>query len=296
MNEYEALAERAATSAHTVALVGGLDAGKTTLARMMLAAAANQGRIGALIDADVGQKAIGPPTCVGMKLIRSAQDLAPESLAQADAVHFVGSSSPQGHLLPIVAATGRLHAQARDLGAELIVLDTSGLVSGVEAQLLKYHQFELIQPDLVVGLQRGEELLPLLGIVQRFFAAEVVTLPIAPTATTTTVDERAAERERAMQDYFSGTLQRWRVKATVFMPALPPLFDLAALDRLLVGLSDGKGAYLGLGYLEWARDEGVLRLVSPVADAPKALRLGSVRLDESFSARRVDLQGLLGTD
>ena len=31
---------------------------------------------------------------------------------------------------------------------------------------------------------------------------------------------------------------------------LPPLFDLAELDRLLVGLSDGRGGFMGLGYLE----------------------------------------------
>ena len=44
-----------------------------------------------------------------------------------------------------------------------------------------------------------------------------------------------------------------------------------------------------------ARDAG-LRLVSPVAEGPKALRLGSVRLDASFRVRRVDLRNLFGTD
>jgi len=110
------------------------------------------------------------------------------------------------------------------------------------------------------------------------------------------VDERSLNRERAMQTYFKEPLQRWRVKPTVFMPALPPLFDLVVLDRVLVGLSDGEGAYLGLGYLERAEDEGVLRLVTPVAEAPKALRLGSVRLDENLGARRVDVRSLFGTD
>jgi hypothetical protein len=80
------------------------------------------------------------------------------------------------------------------------------------------------------------------------------------------------------------------------MPALPPLFDPANLHRILVGLSDGAGAYTGLGYLEHAPDEGVLRLISPVAAGPKALRLGSVRLEEGFRAKRVDLRNLFGSE
>jgi len=33
-----------------------------------------------------------------------------------------------------------------------------------------------------------------------------------------------------------------------------------------------------------------------VADPPKALRLGSVRLEESYRAKRVDLRNLFGTE
>ena len=50
-----------------------------------------------------------------------------------------------------------------------------------------------------------------------------------------------------MARYFRGELNRFRIRPTVFMPSLPPLFDLAQLDRLLVGLSDGQGAYTGVG-------------------------------------------------
>ena len=42
----------------------------------------------------------------------------------------------------------------------MVVVDTSGMVGGIYGQLVKYHKVELLQPDLVVGLQRGEELDP----------------------------------------------------------------------------------------------------------------------------------------
>jgi polynucleotide 5'-kinase involved in rRNA processing len=189
-----------------------------------------------------------------------------------------------------------LHRRAKEAGADFVVVDTSGLVSGIYGQILKFHKVELLRPDLVVGLQRGEELLPLLGVIQRFFATQVVPLGVHPGVIASTVDQRVENREFAMRRYFSVELHRFRVKPTVFMPALPPLFDLANLHRILVGVSAGTGEYTGLGYLEHAPEEGLLRLISPVAAGPKALRLGSVRLEESFRARRVDLRNLFGSE
>jgi polynucleotide 5'-kinase involved in rRNA processing len=181
-------------------------------------------------------------------------------------------------------------------GADLVIVDTSGLVSGIYGQILKYHKIEQLQPDAVIGLQRGEELEPLLGIIQRFFPCEVVALPVHPDVRPTSVEERARKREQAFSRYFSEPLQRWRVKPTVFMPALPALFEPTKLNRVLVGLSDGSGSYTGLGYLEYAGEDDVLRLISPVAEAPKALKLGSVRVEEDFRVRRLDLRNLFGTD
>jgi polynucleotide 5'-hydroxyl-kinase GRC3/NOL9 len=296
MNEHDVLVERAVRDHRTVLLVGGLDSGKSTLAHTLLRAALAAGRAPAFLDADVGQKSVGPPATVGLRRIASEADLEPERLAVADELGFVGSTSPQGHLLPLVTALARLHASAREGGADFVVVDTSGLVSGIYGQLVKYHKVEMLRPDLVVGLQRGEELDPVLGVIQRFFSTEVVALGIHPAVVPTSVERRAAHREAAMRSYFAGPLQRFRIKPTVFMPSLPPLFDLAQLDRLLVGLSDGAGGTPGVGYLEHASQEGVLRLISPVADAPKALRLGAVRLEDTYRAKRVDLRNLFGTE
>ena len=296
MNDHEALIERAVRDATTVFLIGGLDSGKTTLGRAMVRAACEAGKTAAYIDADVGQKSVGPPTTIGVRIIRDPADVEPDAMADGDAMYFVGATSPQGHMLSVATGTARLLAVARDAGAGFVIVDTSGMVSGVYGQLLKYHKLELVRPDLVVGLQRGEELDPLLGIARRFFSGDVYALPVHPSAVATSVEQRAANRELAMKRYFSQPLQRWRVKPTVFMPALPALFELRELDRLVVGLSDGDGGYTGIGYLEHSAEDGVLRLISPVADAPKALRLGSVRLEEGYRAKRVDLRNLFGTD
>jgi polynucleotide 5'-hydroxyl-kinase GRC3/NOL9 len=296
VDDYQALVERAVSGARTVVLFGGIDSGKTTTATAMVRKALAAGKTPAYLDADPGQKSIGPPTTIGLKLIRSEEDLLPDELSRSDALAFVGATTPQGNLLPLVTGATRLQQQAFEQGADFVVVDTSGLVSGVYGQMLNYHTVEMLRPDLVVGLQRGEELEPLLGIVRRFFDMTVASLPVHPDVQPLSVEQRAANREGAMSRYFVEPLQRWRVKPTVFMPALPAFFDLVELEHLVVGLADGHGGYLGIGYLEHNGEEGILRLISPVADAPKALRLGSVRVDEEYRAKRVDLRNLFGTD
>jgi polynucleotide 5'-hydroxyl-kinase GRC3/NOL9 len=288
--------ERAATDAKTVLFLGGLDAGKSTLARATAAYALHLGRSVAYLDADVSQKTVGPPATVGLKHIRSVDDLTFERLAEADHLGFVGSTSPADHLLPLVGALARLRDRARAEGADLVVVDTGGLVGGISGQLVKYYKVDALEPDLIIALQRGEELDPVLGVIERFFGIESVTMPIHPDVEATSVEDRMAQRERQMSRYFTGELHRFRVKPTVFMPSLPPLFDLKELDKLVVGLSDGSGGFTGVGFLEYVAEDGGLRLISPVAEPPKALRLGSVRLEANYRAKRVDLRNLFGTE
>ena len=61
MNEHDRLVDRAAHEARTVLFIGGLDAGKSTLARAVAAYALHLGRTVAYLDADIAQKTVGPP-------------------------------------------------------------------------------------------------------------------------------------------------------------------------------------------------------------------------------------------
>ncbi len=79
------------------------------------------------------------------------------------------------------------------------------------------------------------------------------------------------------------------MKPTVFYPVLPPLIELKELDGLLVGVDNGEGDCLGLGILEYRED--ALRLLTPVSEGVRALRLGSVRVTQDGKiTERVDLR------
>ncbi|MFN2588625.1 MAG: Clp1/GlmU family protein [Actinomycetota bacterium] len=293
----EAVYERLLAAPGVVFLLGGIDTGKTTFGVELVRRATDAGIPSAIVDADIVQSTIGPPTTVGLKICRTPGDLSRESLRKADGLGFVGSTVPKGHLLPLVTNSAKLVTRAKAAGAVLVVVDTSSLVSGIYGQSLKFFKMDLIAPDYTVAFERGGELEPLVGIAQRFVSGEVVEIEVSPDTRIRSVDERIAFREEQFAAYFAVGTSRWRVKPTVFMPTLPPEFDLALLDGLVVGMEDGRGSCVGIGVLEHDPNEDLLRMVSPVTEGVRGLRLGSVRIDVSGRSRGpVDLRQLFGSE
>jgi polynucleotide 5'-hydroxyl-kinase GRC3/NOL9 len=270
-------------------LLGAPDTGKTTFARNLISAGLSVGKTVAYIDGDTDQTTSGPPTCTGMKIVRSQADL--DSMSHADRLHFVGTITAEGVVLQQVVATAALVDAARPL-ADLVVVDTMGTISGVIGQTLKYHTMELVRPDVVVGLQRGAELEPVIGMLRRFFSAEVEYAPVDPDVRPASPEARKTHRAKRFSEAFAEPLQRWRVRETVFAPTLPPGLDHSKLDSVLVGLQDGLGQCLGLGVLEF--DGEALRVITNSGDEMRGLRLGSVRLDlETFDLQRFRLRELM---
>jgi polynucleotide 5'-hydroxyl-kinase GRC3/NOL9 len=287
--------ERLASAPGRIFVVGGVDTGKTTFALQVARAGVEAGHVAAVVDADLGQSSIGPPGTIGLKLVRSAADTEPGALGIPDAMSFVGSVSPRGHFLSLVSGTAKLVLRAIEMGARLIVVDTSGMIAGVAGQVLKLTKAELCRPHHVVALARGGELEPIVGILQRFLSVQITELGVHPDITVRSVDDRTAHRERRLAAFLGPEVYRWRVKSTVFFPSLPPLYDLGELDGLLVGVDDGTGNCLGLGILEYRDD--ALRLLTPVSEGVKALRLGWLRVTpDGTITDRVDLRAMLGTD
>jgi polynucleotide 5'-kinase involved in rRNA processing len=296
ISELEAFYERVLARPGVVLLLGGIDAGKTTVAVELLRRGLGSGLSVGLVDADVAQSTVGPPTTVGLKL-PAAEELTRESLRVADELSFAGTITPRGHLLSLVAATSKLVAAARARSCDLIVVDTTGFVSGLYGQLLKFHKLQLTGPDYVLAFHRGGELEPLVGIARRFTSAEVVEHYVRPDLPARTVEERMIFREEQFAAYFEAGASRWKVKPSVFMPTLPPEFDLALLDGIVVGMEDGQGSCAGIGVLEYDDAQNVLRMVSPVTQGVRGLRLGSVRIATDGKSRGpVDFRNLFRTD
>jgi polynucleotide 5'-kinase involved in rRNA processing len=285
---HDALARRAAEPGVTM-LIGGLDTGKTTVAMDAVRHALAAGHRPVLVDADIGISTVGPPACVGLKVFESDSDL--ENATEPDALHFVGAITSSRLVLQQVVATAVMVERARHLG-EVIIVDTTAIASGVSGETLKYHKAELCRPDLVIALQRGEEMEPVVGMLRRFLDVEVVTAPTDPGLVPLGPDDRARKRAAAFARALRPPFERWKVRPTVFAPTLPVGLNLGRLDRVLVGVQDSTGGCLGLGILQV--EEETLRVMTNVGEGMTGLRLGSIRIDpETYEGTVIDLRELM---
>ncbi len=269
--------------------LGAMDTGKTTTALACARAAVEAGKVVGFVDADISNSMIGPPACVGLKYVRTLEDL--DRFDEADALHFVGAISPNKLVLQQVIATAALAGKA-SAECDLVIIDTSSVISGVIGETLKYHKAELIRPDMVVAMQRGAEMEPISGMLKRFFSADVTSIAVDPDLNPSSPDQRAERRTEAFRKAFAPELGRWRVRSTVFAPTLPPALEQSRLHGMLVGVQDGHGGCLGLGRLEY--DDGALRVSTNTGEGMQGLRIGSLSIDpETFAVTPVNLRDLM---
>lgn len=273
----------------TVMVIGDTDTGKTTLTRTVAREAVGNGRTVAVVDGDVGYPTNGPPGCLSLTMITSTDDL--ETLPSAHLLHFVGHTDPSRLALQQVVAATSLVTRAREL-ADLVLIDTTGVISGLAGQTLRYHETELVQPDRIVAMHRGGELEPMTGMLTRFFDSSIVEVPTPSGLTPSTPEERAQYRSEAFARAFVAPLDTWKVRPTVFAPTLPAALDLNRIDGVLVGVQDRAGACLGVGRIEYA-DE-TLRVRTNRGDGMRGLRLGSLRIDlDDFTTTPVNLREVM---
>jgi polynucleotide 5'-hydroxyl-kinase GRC3/NOL9 len=195
----------------TCLVLGEVDTGKSTFCALLASAAfsatgslpepgqgsASGGQAGsrvAVVDADIGQSDIGPPACVSFGILQGPI----EALEQVPPLgaDFVGATSPVGRLLQTATATAIVTRAARSADADFIVIDTTGLVHGESARVLKAAKVALVDPDMIIALQRENEIEHLLAPYSRRSRPAVVRLPVSRAVEKKTWEERKARRER----------------------------------------------------------------------------------------------------
>lgn len=278
-----------------VMVLGAPDTGKSTLSRYLLYKTFAAGLPSALVDLDLGQSHLGPPATLGLGLfpprLPGDDSLFPES------VYFIGQTSPVGNLLEVAVGCRVLADQAARRGIERVVVNTSGLVNGPGALRLKRAQMELLQPPLILALQREQELEPLLeGLGGETPRGElpamgtVLRLPVSSRVSLKTQEDRRRYREARFRRYFekAGRLSLpWRALVLEGLPwgrgeALP------ASELQRYGQSLGAAVLYG----EASGDRKLLLLEEPPRANPPLLPEGSCHC-LAWSSMHLRLVGLL---
>jgi polynucleotide 5'-kinase involved in rRNA processing len=251
-------------STRRVLVIGGMDTGKSTLAGEMAVALAREGDA-ALVDADVGQSHLGPPTACAWGLVGTE----PAWETSVAGLAFVGSNSPVGHLLQLTSAVARLVSDAAEDGRRVVV-DTPGLVAGPAARALWWAVIELARPDVVVAVEREGECGHILGGLPTAGPPEVVRLGVPEGVRAKSREERIAHRAACYRRYFEGANALEIDLGSTAVRDLRRARGLTAEDGgLIVGLRDARGRDLALGLVERAPGPGgaALEVTTPLGDA-----------------------------
>ncbi len=180
-------------------VIGASDSGKTTFLLFMLNFLIKKGKRVGMLDLDIGQSSIGPPTTVGFgianKEVETLTEIKPEKL------YFVGSVSPKGHLLQILIGAEKLIREVEKHRVDHLLVDTTGLVDGPVAEILKEAKIEIINPDFIILFEeKGERE----NLVKPFIFSEkrIIRVKPSPYVSQRDREERIKYREERFKEYF----------------------------------------------------------------------------------------------
>ena len=192
-----------------ILVVGASDRGKSTYCLFLCRTLCEAGFPVAFVDADVGQKNVGPPATISLAVLEGKWDL---STWQPERLYFVGNTSPVGRMLPMIVGTRKM-VDAAD--TPFVVVDTTGLVHG-PGRILKAYQIDSIQPDAVVCIEHHQELEPL---VRSHPTVNIIRIGASRHAVLKSRQERAAARERSFRAYFNSAGDvNLKIPDVVFQP------------------------------------------------------------------------------
>lgn len=180
-----------------VTILGEKDAGKTFFSTYLANKLVEQNKTPAIVDTDTGQSDIGPPGTIGLGTFNHT--IASLSKIKAEDSYFVGSKSPAGHLLEFIVGMKKMTQKGLEV-ADSVIVDNPGWVSD-GGKVLQLFGVEILEPELVIGLQKNEELEHLL----KQMPGKVRRIPVSNEVVEKTRNERKHVRERRFAEYFENS-------------------------------------------------------------------------------------------
>ena len=176
-------------------------------------------------------------------------------------------------------------------GAELVVIDTTGLVDGAAGRALKSSKVDLIRPDHIICFQRSSELESLIKGLEPSTCCRIHRLEPSRSVEKKSQNSRRAYRQKQFQRYFSDSvLQEFpfselRGQRTSF------LNGRRANDRELKNLSEiVDGVVL---YAEWSFKGLFIVTVGKIGGMTARKLRSHLSLDELYAHTPGDFQQLV---
>ena len=293
--EWSALLDVLAEEKGMAILLGGTDTGKTTLANFFILNLCRRGSKVALLDGDIGQSSLGPPSTIGVAVFKSDPDW--EVVLSPPEIFFVGAITPEGHFPLYLKGIKRMVDKAISYATDLILVDTTGFVSGEAGKELKRRKIDLISPRFILALQKSDELEPILELYQKNPLYKIYRLPLSEKVRPRSMEERRINRANKFRDYFRDSviqelaIREVQIEGEVLDPSgsAIPLDWALRINGILIGLKDGSDETLALALLKnYLEAKTVVRVSTPLRDIQRVrtIQLSSLKVIPLYEEER----------
>lgn len=260
-------------------IIGEVDSGKSSLCTFLVNTCLEHATKVGVVDADVGQADIGPPTTISSAVVE-APIIGLHKVA-ADLSFFIGDTSPSSVPDKVVTFATRLKKRVRS-SADVVLVNTDGWLAEFNAVRHKALLLDAIQPDIVLGLGRSDEIInPLLERVK----VSSLRLPSSSFARARSKEERKKSREAGYRRFLQGSHkfgigQETRVR--MFDRPEQTIFpDNRRFRGFVVGLLNDDEELLRIGRVN--RIDGGKVLVETRSDeVPTILEIGNIALSSKY--------------
>jgi len=244
-------------------VIGGSDSGKSTFILYLANEIFKIGKKVGVLDLDIGQSNIGPPGTIGFGKVR--KNLNNLSEIKPEKMYFIGGVSPKGNLLQLVVGSFKLLKEMEKEFLDYILIDTTGLVNGIIAEVLKHNKIEVLDPDYIIIFENENEID---NLIKPFIYGNKKIIKIKPSSNSIerTRLERIEYRNKKFREYFSNS-KRVEIHFNENNIIGYDLKKYTPLQNSIVGLLDKDRFLLYLGILESInenRDSMIIK--APIAD------------------------------
>ena len=193
--EWEGLVSELKKHSGTVLFLGATDSGKSTLVEYLARRLVAEAIRVSVIDSDVGQSSLGLPGTISMKVFSKEKDVEQYTFQK---MSFVGTTSPAKRI-PLMIESAKKMVDAGREKADIILVDTTGLISGEIGRAAKMGKVRAIKPEHVIALQRHNELEHILRLIEH---GVIHRIGVSVMAKSRDRENRMRYRQKKFLDYF----------------------------------------------------------------------------------------------
>jgi polynucleotide 5'-hydroxyl-kinase GRC3/NOL9 len=261
-----------------VMILGAVDCGKSSLCTYLLnRLIEGKSRI-AVLDGDLGQSDIGPSATVGYA---STSKQIPElNNLKLKNAFFVGVTSPVTDISKTIEGLATLEAEILQGQVDYVLVNTDGFVSGEVAVKYKSDLVKALKPDVIIGVQAQDELVPLITNLETPVFIVEPSFALKPR----TPEKRKIIREMTYARFLKNAKLQCYPKSQVTIEprnAIPK--NQEPEKGILVGLCGRGSTFLGIGVLREVNQlRKALKVQTAVSAKPLRIVIGKVLVNEKL--------------